>query len=39
LVVKEMITIFGVQRLILTNDMGCGQQWLVGQIFLTYITY
>jgi hypothetical protein len=27
------------QGSIFTNDMGCGQWWLVDQIFLTYIAY
>jgi hypothetical protein len=36
-VVKELIAILEVQGLISTNDMGCGQQWDVNQIFPTYL--
>jgi hypothetical protein len=38
-VVKELITILGVQGSIPTNDMGCGQWWDVDQIFFTYLAY
>jgi hypothetical protein len=37
LVVKKFISILGVQKLIPTNDMGCGQRWNVDQIFTTYL--
>jgi uncharacterized UPF0160 family protein len=35
LVVKELISILGVQGSIFTHGMGCGQHWNVDQIFFT----
>jgi hypothetical protein len=37
LVVKELMSILGVQKSILINAMGCGQCWNVDKIFPTYI--